>query len=44
MNDSALLTIEQTPLAELRQAIQVPQVELSQLPAKLSKRLWVSAE
>lgn len=44
MNDSALLIIEQKSLAELRQAIQVPQVELSQLPAKLSKRLWVSPE
>ena len=44
MNNSALLKIEQKPLAELKQALQVPAVDLSQLPAKLSKRLWVSPE
>ena len=44
MNNSALLKIEQSSLAELKQAIQVPRVELSQLLAKLSKRLWVSPE
>ena len=44
MNNSALLKIEQKSLAELKQALQVPAVDLSQLPAKLSNRLWVSPE
>jgi len=44
MNNTALLKIEQKPLAELKQGLRIPEVELSQLPAKLSKRLWVSPE
>ena len=44
MNNTALLKIEQKTLVELKQAIRVPEVELSQLPAKLSKRLWASPE
>ena len=43
MNNSALLKIDQK-VVELKQAIKVPQGEISQLPAKLSKRLWVSPE
>lgn len=42
MNNTARLKIEQHSLSELKQALKVPEVELSQLPAKLSKRLWVS--
>jgi hypothetical protein len=44
MDSVALLKTEPKPLGELRQALKVPAVELSQLPAKLSKRLWVSPE
>ncbi|MFN8459416.1 MAG: hypothetical protein U0401_33000 [Anaerolineae bacterium] len=44
MNHAAVLKVEPKPLSELRQALKVPEVELSQLPAKLSKRLWVNPE
>ena len=44
MNNTALLKIEQDGLTELKQALRVPEVELSRLPAKLSKRLWVGPE
>ena len=44
MNNTALLKIEQEPQGELKQGFKVPEVELSRLPAKLSKRLWVSPE
>ena len=44
MNSTALLKTEQPSLSELKQELKVPPVELSQLPAKLSKRLWVSPE
>lgn len=42
MNYTALLKIEPKSLTELKQVVQLPEVELSPLPAKLSKRLWVS--
>lgn len=44
MNNSTLLKIEQKRLGERKQALKIPEVELSPLPAKLSKRLWVSPE
>ena len=44
MNNTALLKIEQEPLCDLKQGLTVPEVELSRLPAKLSKRLWISPE
>ncbi|MGH8491089.1 MAG: transposase [Gammaproteobacteria bacterium] len=43
MNYNALLKIEQpTRLAWLKQTLSLPEIELSQLPAKVSQRLWVS--
>jgi len=42
MNYTALSRIEPKPLAELKQMIELPEVDLSLLPAKLSRRLWVS--
>jgi hypothetical protein len=44
MNYSALLKIEPTQLDLLRQQLILPEVELSSMPAKLSKRLWISPE
>lgn len=44
MNNTALLKIEQKLQRECKQALKVPAVELRWLPAKLSKRLWVSPE
>jgi hypothetical protein len=44
MNNTALLKIGQEPPCELKQGLKVPEVELSRLATKLSKRLWVSPE
>jgi hypothetical protein len=44
MNYTALLKIEPTAINWLKPALALPEIELGQLPAKLSQRLWVSPE